>query len=864
MDKKMGKKKQQISLCMIVKDEESSLGRCLESIKDEVDEIIIVDTGSRDRTVEIARQYTDKIYFHPWENSFSKARNYSLKYATSDWIFILDADEELEGGSIGLIRKSIKDEYADAFNVGTKSFVNKGKGLTFHKTPRLFRNNGIIHYEGIVHNQVVGYKSLKNSDIIVLHHGYNVDHGTRTKKFNRTKALLYEQIKQNPADPNPFINLSNSFISMKLYEDALKASSKAIELMRAQNRYPNLGSVAYYNRSICYFNQNDFKNMVAAGLECQRNYPDDIDSCVILIFGYRGLQKWDHVIQWGNIFLDKVQRLNEVGSRVVMSLSDLWKAHLFVGEAYMHREGRKEAVNYFNRSLSSSSQRETSLNAIIRILINQEWLKEAIPFVNLAIKEDICHEAVDIYKNKSKDHFRGIKIERPNISLCMIVKNESDCIGRCLESVRSLVDEMVIVDTGSIDNTIDIAREYGANIHEYKWHDDFSAARNYALSKVKEEWILIMDADEVIAGKDIGRIQYLIKSEKADAYRFTLRNYVSDVNLANVILNQKDYEEGLEYPGYIPASLIRLFRADPQIRFAGFVHETLDAAIAEKGKRVLDSGIPIHHYGKVMADRVGRKQDIYLKLGKEKIRENPHDPIAYKGLSDQHLELGMPDKALEVLNQGLALFPDMVELHFNRGLALDRLNRPDEARNEYLWVVERKPDHLGACHNLGQIYFNENQIDKAIDVLNRGIDLGLRHPAVFVLLGRAYNTIGKWDDALTSFDRVLEIQPNCPDVNCYKAVIFLNGNMYDAALNALEKEIEIGGNLVGAYNLLGQMSHERKDLKSAAQFFQKVLTIKPDDLTAKKHLENICLTQRRSSTISRSCGVNKGAKTKKS
>jgi cellulose synthase/poly-beta-1,6-N-acetylglucosamine synthase-like glycosyltransferase len=84
-----------ISVCMIVKNEEKSLDNCLKSIKDIADEIIIVDTGSTDRTVEAAKRYTDKIYFHPWEDSFSKARNQVLAYAACDWIFQIDADEVL-------------------------------------------------------------------------------------------------------------------------------------------------------------------------------------------------------------------------------------------------------------------------------------------------------------------------------------------------------------------------------------------------------------------------------------------------------------------------------------------------------------------------------------------------------------------------------------------------------------------------------------------------------------------------------------------------------------------------------------------------------------------------------------------------
>src|SRR5471030_3198558 len=86
--------KNQVSLCMIVKDEEEYLPRCLSSINDIVDEIIIVDTGSTDKTVDIAKKFGAKVYYFKWNNNFSEARNESLKYATKDWILILDADDE--------------------------------------------------------------------------------------------------------------------------------------------------------------------------------------------------------------------------------------------------------------------------------------------------------------------------------------------------------------------------------------------------------------------------------------------------------------------------------------------------------------------------------------------------------------------------------------------------------------------------------------------------------------------------------------------------------------------------------------------------------------------------------------------------
>ena len=431
----------------------------------------------------------------------------------------------------------------------------------------------------------------------------------------------------------------------------------------------------------------------------------------------------------------------------------------------------------------------------------------------------------------------GNNVLKNEISLCMITRDEEYFLPRCLDSVKTLVDEIIVVDTGSTDGTVDIAATYGAKIYHHPWKDDYSKHRNQSIAYAGGEWILVMDADEVIAPRDIDEIRSMLHSVEAEGFKFTLRNYENNYNLANLTINPNDYEEGEGYPGFIPQDLVRLFKNDSDIYFTGKVHETVTESFQKSKKIVHNTGIPIHHYGKVRKDRIYQKQKIYLKLGKDKIRKNPEDPIAYKGLADQYLELGMPDEALEILNQGVVLFPEMIGLRFNRGLALDRLNRTEEAKIEYVWVLERQPDHLGACHNLGQIYFNERLVEKTVAVLNRGVALGLRHPAVYFLLGRAYDAAGNWEKALDKFDRALEMQPDFTDINCYKAVIFLNRNMYDAALKALEREIEIGGNLAGAYTLLGQMSHELKDLKSASQFFQKVLTIKPDDPTAKKYLQ---------------------------
>ncbi len=425
------------------------------------------------------------------------------------------------------------------------------------------------------------------------------------------------------------------------------------------------------------------------------------------------------------------------------------------------------------------------------------------------------------------------------ISLCMITRDEEDFLPRCLESVKSLVDEIIIVDTGSTDGTIAVAKRYGAKVYQHPWEEDYSKHRNQSLAYATGDWILVMDADEVIAEKDLARIRTILDTVRADGFYFTLRNYEGTSNLANLTVNPGDYEEGKGFPGYIGCDLVRLFRNDSQIYFVGQVHETVTPAVLESRKITYNTGIPIHHYGKVRWDRMKRKQDAYLALGRKRLEDNPFDPAAYKGLCDQLLDAGMPEGALAIADRGLIVFPDMPELHFDRGLSLDRLGMRGDAAQEYRWVLARHPDHLGACHNIGQIFFGKNEFKKTVEVLNRGIKAGIRHPAVFFLLGRALTAAGDSGKALDSFKLVLELQPNFPEVNCHIAVLFLNNHQHNEALEALEKEIEIGGNLVAAYNLLGEMSLYWKDRDSARDFFMKVLTIEPDNATARSHLEHI-------------------------
>lgn len=166
-----------------------------------------------------------------------------------------------------------------------------------------------------------------------------------------------------------------------------------------------------------------------------------------------------------------------------------------------------------------------------------------------------------------------------SLSLSMIVKNEAKYIGECLESVKNVVDEIIIVDTGSTDGTIEIAKKYNANVYNFEWVNDFSTARNFALSKCTGEWILYLDADERLDAESIQELKQLTSSKQRIGYYCTVYS----------IDNENSRDHYIRYT--------RLFANYPNIRFFGKVHEQIEPSLVNEGFALIQSKILIKHIG---------------------------------------------------------------------------------------------------------------------------------------------------------------------------------------------------------------------------------------------------------------------------
>lgn len=188
---------------MIVKNEEAFLPRCLASIRNLVDEIVLVDTGSSDRTLEIARDFGCRIYQFPWNGDFSAARNESLRHATGEWIFVIDADEEIPADNSRKVRSFLDNPQIEiiSLSVYNKS-VETGRVSSFLPSVRFFRRGLGLSYQGIVHNRLAlpSDVPVTRCDIMLYHYGYDQSREKLEDKKARSRQLLERQLQENPDD----------------------------------------------------------------------------------------------------------------------------------------------------------------------------------------------------------------------------------------------------------------------------------------------------------------------------------------------------------------------------------------------------------------------------------------------------------------------------------------------------------------------------------------------------------------------------------------------------------------------------------------------------------------------------------------
>lgn len=377
------------------------------------------------------------------------------------------------------------------------------------------------------------------------------------------------------------------------------------------------------------------------------------------------------------------------------------------------------------------------------------------------------------------------------LSLCMIVKNEAKNLPRCLDSVQGVVDEMIVLDTGSTDATPEIARSYGATVVQFEWCNDFSLARNEALKFVLGDWVLVLDADETLAAEFIPMLQKVIQPQ------------------STLVVNLVRHEIGATQSPYSLVS--RLFRRHPAIQFSRPYHAMIDDSVvqllaqAPTWQVINTSEVAILHYGYEPGMIASRDKRQTAKATMEAFwKAHPDDAYGCSKLGALYVEIGEVNRGVELLEQGLRSLsesaPIRYELHYHLGIAYSRLKQYPlaeqhyqsatqqpildclklgaynnwggllkakgdwvNARNSYQTCLEIDPNFAIGHYNLGMTLKASGQLEAAISHYQAAIRLAPDYAEAYQNLGVTLLKLGKVPEGLQAFRQAIGLhQPHNP------------------------------------------------------------------------------------------------------
>ena len=342
------------------------------------------------------------------------------------------------------------------------------------------------------------------------------------------------------------------------------------------------------------------------------------------------------------------------------------------------------------------------------------------------------------------------------VTAALIVRNEARFLAACLASIKGLVDEVAVVDTGSTDESIAVALQAGARVEQAAWTGDFSAARNRGLEMARGEWILYIDADETARPGRFAEIRAQLAASKRVGY----------------------YVDLYPRPGYTPYRLLRLFRNHPAIRFRGVIHENVWPSILERRPEsdVGISALELDHFG-YEGDQ-GHKHARNLPLLRRGLRENPDGVFSWCHLADIYYELKRPRFAEGALRRALSLSRSRSAPAQGDDLPYLRLiprleGRTEEASELALEAIGRFPANAQLWWLLGRVRMEAGRFEEAIAAFERVLafaragdadphvayDQRIFHAFTFESLATCFFRLGRYAESRGYYERAAAGEP---------------------------------------------------------------------------------------------------------
>ena len=509
-----------ISACYIVKDEAEELRRSLASVRAAMNEIIVVSTAGSPAVQDVCAAFSAEVHDFAWVNDFSLARNKTLQYVTGNIVVFLDADEYFLHPNH--LREAIGDivQNSPGFDIimlRRYSFIANESMIDAQQdySPRILRMPG-MHYEGIIHEQpmrddrkerIVVYADERLS---VGHTGYTKERGP--EKIKRNIAMLEEDVARHGHTTMHDAYLADCYFGLQDYARVLSLSRK---VLASDMIFVGAGSKIYHQmiESMRALHYSD-SEMLALADEALAKYPDLPD-----FYAQRGM------------ILCGLIRYPEAA------------------------ECLRTALYKFDHGFSETHD-SSFFNPVVAARVSARL---AQIYTHLGNEAQAKH-----WQERERAYMQGNAAdigEDIRISACYIVRDDAVHLKKSIESLRDAVDELIVVDTGSRDDTVATAQSYGGTVYEFPWADDFAAARNAALSHATGDWIVFIDADEYFSDETKGNLRTAITAADAEGTEVLLIPWHNiDEGTGELLLDS-----------YAP----RIFRRRAGRCYVGRIHEEL-------------------------------------------------------------------------------------------------------------------------------------------------------------------------------------------------------------------------------------------------------------------------------------------------
>ncbi|QTH41194.1 glycosyltransferase [Cohnella sp. LGH] len=391
------------------------------------------------------------------------------------------------------------------------------------------------------------------------------------------------------------------------------------------------------------------------------------------------------------------------------------------------------------------------------------------------------------------------------ISLCMIVKNEQFFLPSMLQTLRPFVEEIVIVDTGSTDNTIEVSRKFTDRLITLDEFPGFSEARNLAINNARGDWILSLDADEIILPEDMLKLRRIARTAPFDDGFFISRTH---------------------YTGNGRWSLtwgIKFFKRIESIRYCKNIHESVGEAITDWqepfGRRLpWITDVQIHHFEIWKTkEQLISKHYHYIDLLEKEIQERPFDAHIYAFLALEHFAVFGVNTAIETSDRAInALIkdggnPSGLPLLFRALFNLKKHNVIDAQADLEKIMSDGRSYTFKAAAALANIQYKNSNFEAAIELLNYALNQIGRDPAILCNLAICNESLGRYEEALLLYREVLLISPYLSDSRIYSSPS--NESVYSMQEDLFTNYKGVWYHIVDCLQFLGHVDLEKKARK---------------------------------------------------